>query len=66
MPMWISRDKDDNRLWIHPYSHPVLHTYTDYEGKEHIRWVTESQIEIDSSLYAELTFENSPKELILK
>ena len=63
--MWVARDKDDNRLWIHPYSKPVLHRYTDYEGHEQERYVTESQFEIDKELYKELTFENSPKELIL-
>lgn len=64
--MWISRDKESNRLWIHPYSKPVIHRYVDYEGNEHENWVTESQYEINSSLFNELTFENSPKELILK
>lgn len=64
MNMWVARDKD-GRLWIHPYSKPVLHKYTDYEGNEHERWVTESQFEIDSKLYKELTFEKSPKKLIL-
>lgn len=64
--MWIARDKEDGRLWIHPYSKPVLHEYIDYEGNKHERWVTESQIEIDSELFKEITFENSPKELISK
>ena len=63
--MWVSRDSDDNRLWIHPHSKPVLHTYTDYQGVEHKRWVTERQIEIDSDLYKEVTFENSPKPLVV-
>lgn len=40
--MWIARDKEDDRLWIHPYSKPVLYKYTDSEGNEHERWVTES------------------------
>lgn len=63
--MWVSRDGDDNRLWLHPHSKPVLHTYTDYEGIEHKRWVTESQFEIGSNMYEEVTFENSPKPLII-
>lgn len=63
--IWVSRDSDDNRLWVHPHSKPVLHTYTDYQGVEHKRWVTEIQIEIDSEMYEEVTFENSPKRLIL-
>ena len=62
--MWISRDLD-GRLWIHPYSRPVLHEYMDYEGNIQKRWVTESQFEVDRSLYQSLTFENSPKELKL-
>lgn len=61
----MSRDSDDNRLWLHPYSKTVLHTYTDYEGVEHKRWITESQFEIDSNMYEEVTFENSPKPLII-
>ena len=63
--IWVSRDSDDNRLWVHPHSKPVLHTYTDYQGVEHKRSVTEIQIEIDSEMYEEVTFENSPKRLIL-
>lgn len=55
--MWVSRDKDDNRLWVHPHSKPVLHTYTDYEGVEHNRWVTESQFEIDSNLGNDIQFD---------
>lgn len=62
--MWISRDPD-GCLWIHPYSRPVLHEYTDYKGNNQKRWVTESQFEVDRSLYQSLTFENSPKELKL-
>lgn len=63
--MWVSRDSEDNRLWLHPNSKPVLHTYTDYQGVEHKRWVTETQLEMDSELYKEVTFENSPKPLVI-
>lgn len=63
--MWISRDKD-NRLWMHLYSKPIIHKYIDCDGNLIERWATESQIEIDSSLFDELTFENSPKEVILQ
>lgn len=37
----------------------------DYKGNNQKRWVTESQFEVDRSLYQSLTFENSPKELKL-
>lgn len=63
--MWITRDKDDNRLWIHPYSNPIIHTYTDFNGKINKRWVSETQFEINPKLYKELTFENSPQQLKL-
>lgn len=44
--IWLSRDSDDNRIWLHPYSKTVIHTYTDYEGVEHKRWLHKANLKL--------------------
>ena len=60
--MWLTRDKD-NRLWVHPYSKPVLHTYVDRNGVEQYRYVTESQFEIDKNMHPSIAPDSEPIEV---
>lgn len=65
--MWIARDKDGRihlfydkpkrtgSFWLNR-GYNVFHSLTGNKG----------QVEIDDYLYPEITFENSPKELIVK
>lgn len=69
--IWIARDKDGD---LYLYSEkPELDndTFTWGEEDEHIFFNLNglndnSYMQIDSDLYPEVTFENSPKELIIK
>ena len=58
--LWIARDKD-NSLFI--YSKKPIKDYNFY--KYDIEDVLDSTL-IPEELYPELTFENSPKQLIIK
>lgn len=58
--LWIARDKD-NCLFL--YSKPPIKNFNSY------RYNSDDELnstEIPENLYPEVTFENSPKQLIIK
>lgn len=57
--MWIARDKDDGSLFLYDNMPKKFEEYWDVQ-----RGYT--AIELDSSLFPEVTFENSPKKMELK
>lgn len=60
--MWIARDKDDS-LWL--YKEKPRRGEDTWEGDEYFH-IEDSEIDILDGPFPEVTWENSPKELIIK
>ena len=62
MELWIARDSDG--LWLFKQK-PIIDSY-DKSGVPTFFWVTPSdagELELDSALFPDVTFENRPQEV---
>lgn len=61
MKLWIARDKDSNELYLYKHK-PLLNEEQYQPNLDKEGWVC---LEVPSSWFPEVTFENSPMEIEL-